>query len=72
MFAYVNPGFILISAVIIALTLLMIIYKVGEAQSHGTKVKLPLALILASVFVIAMTIEDGFETKQTILLKITV
>ena len=66
MFEYVNPGFILISAVISTMTLLMIIYKVGEAQTHDTKVKLPLVLILASLFVIAITIENGFETKQTI------
>ena len=66
MFEYVNPGFILISAVMSTLTLLMIIYEVGEAQSHDTKVKLPLALILASVFVIAITIDNGFETQQTI------
>jgi len=66
MFEYVNPGFILISAIIIVLTLLMIIYKIGEAQSHDTKVKLPLALIFASVFMIGMNIVDGFDTKQTI------
>lgn len=66
MFEYTNSGFILISAVISTITLLIIIYKVGEAQSHGTKVQLPLVLILASVFMIAMTIEDGWETKQTI------
>ena len=66
MFEYVNPGFILISAIIIVLTLLMIIYKIGEAQSHDTKVKLPLALIFASVFMIGMIIVDGLETKQTI------
>ena len=66
MFEYVNPGFILISAVITAATLFMIIYQAGEALTHGTKVKLPLVLIFASVFMIGMTIVDRFETKQTI------
>ena len=38
MFEYVNPGFILISAIIIALTLLMIIYEVGSTNSwHKSK-----------------------------------
>ncbi len=66
MFEYINPGFIVLSSIIIFLMLLLAILESGKAKSENRKPKNPIFLLLTVGVVVFITLSNAYSVKSTI------
>lgn len=66
MFEYINPGFYLLSGILVVMALLLIVVSSGKTYSENTKAKIPIFPILIIIFSIGVPIYDGVSKKNAI------
>ena len=66
MFEYINTGLIFTSSLVCFALLFSAILASGKAIHENKKTKAPYFFLAAALFMVAMTIEDGINTKSTI------
>jgi len=71
MFEYINTGSIVVGSVICAMLLLGAILASGKAIHENRKTKAPYFFLGSAALVVALTIGDGIDTKNTIEKNIT-
>ena len=66
MFEYINPGFLILGGIACAMLFLGAILASGKAIHENSKTKAPYFFLGAAALVIALTIGEGLDTKNTI------
>ena len=64
MYEYMNPIFILLTALVAFATLLMTMYQVGEAQANNEKMKHPYLFYFFTIISIVMLYTDAYEKEE--------
>ena len=66
MFEYINPGFYIISGIILFLMLILFMFEISSAKSEKRKIKISMFAIFTTLFVIIAPLYVSMDTKSSI------